>query len=303
MSNFRRAFLLLPLFSLMCSASAAGLLGTRASFFNSAFCRQYACGEPYRSGQNWMYRLNTGDTAFIRRENNDAQGRIELMAVFINEDSFHADVDRQTFADLQRTAIGHVAFTGRIELCYGASGVRELVSYPAPNARSVLCMREGRQTAVALLADLNATTSTAPGSSPAPTVAGGRVKLNQWQFTGCRSERGVTSYLPLGLGAACTLQVQGNFSGQRVLSASFEYELEYPVGGVLAKLRVEGRDTYSAAGGGNVKLTPQGKTLSFTLPINVRARADRRYVRLGVIGTLVFADGTSKRVYETLNIQ
>lgn len=303
MPSLRPGLLLAPFLLLLSGASAAGLLGTRDSFFNSAFCRQYRCGEPYRSGQNWMYRLSTGDTAFIRRENNDAQGRIELMALFINEDRFHADVDRETFAALQRTAIGYAAFSGRIEPCYGATGVRELVSYPAPNARSVLCLRDGNQTAVALLADLSDTTYSASKATPAPTTSGGRVKLNEWHFTGCRSDRGFTSYLPLGQGAACTLQVQGDLNGQRVISATFEYELEYPSGSSLAKFRVEGRDTYSASGGGHVKLTQQGNTLKFTLPINVRARADRRYVRVGVIGTLVFADGRSKRVYETLNIQ
>ena len=77
------------------SASAAGLLGSRGSFYNSAFCSQYACSEPYRSGENWSYTLNTGDRAFIQREYGDPQGRISLMALFVSEAAFDADVDRQ----------------------------------------------------------------------------------------------------------------------------------------------------------------------------------------------------------------
>ena len=73
------------------------------------------------------------------------------------------------------------------------------------------------------------------------------------------------------------------------------------MGSVTAKIRTPGRDTYAAGGGGNVKMTQQGGSLSFTLPFNVRARADRRYVRVGAIGTLVFDDGSSKRVYEPLD--
>ena len=117
------------------------------------------------------YTLNTGDRAFIRRENDDAQGRIELMALFIDEDDFYAETDRTTFAELQRTAIGYSAFTGRIEPCYGATSERTLSSYPAPNARSILCVRDGGLTAVALLADLTYTNYSAPAPArPAATA-------------------------------------------------------------------------------------------------------------------------------------
>lgn len=293
------------LLTALSTASAAGILGTRDSFYNSAFCRQYGCSEPYRSGQNWIYTLNTGDRAFIRRENDDAQGRIELMALFIDEDDFYAETDRTTFAELQRTAIGYSAFTGRIEPCYGATSERLLSSYPAPNARSILCVRDGGLTAVALLADLTYTNYSAPAPArPAATSSSSAaLKLLDWSFTSCRSNRGVTAYLPLGEGAACTLQVNTVLNGRRLISASFEYELEYYVGSVTAKIRTPGRDTYAAGGGGNVKMTQQGGSLSFTLPFNVRARADRRYVRVGAIGTLVFDDGSSKRVYEPLDIR
>ncbi|WP_064015229.1 hypothetical protein [Deinococcus puniceus] len=286
------------------TASAAGILGTRDSFYNSPFCRQYSCSEPYRNGQNWIYNLNTGDRAFIRRENDDAQGRIELMAIFIDEDAFYAETDRATFANLQRTAIGYAAFTGRIEPCYGATSERLLSSYPAPNARSILCVRDGGQTAIALLADLTYTNYSAPAPARAATTTNNAaLKLLDWSFTSCRSNRGVTAYLPLGEGAACTLRVNTVPNGRRLISASFEYELEYYVGGATAKLRLPGRDTYAVGGGGNVKLAQQGGSFSFTLPLNVRARADRRYVRVGAIGTLVFDDGTSKKVYEPLDIR
>lgn len=300
MLNQFRGLVALGALGLLSNAAAAGILGTTGSFFNSSFCRAYGCGEPYRSGQNWMYRLNTGDLAFIRRENNDAQGRIEMMALFINEDSFHADVDRETFAALQKTAIGYTAFTGRIEPCYGATGVRELTSYPAPNAQSIVCLRDSNRTAIALLADLSYS-NTAP--APAYSGSGGPPKLMDWLFTTCRSNRGVTATLPLGEGAVCTLRVNATLNGHRLISATFDYELEYPAGRELVKMRLPGRDTYVASGGGNVKFAQQGNSLNFSLPLNVRARADRRYVRLGVIGTLVFDDGTTKRVYEALNIQ
>ncbi|MFB9993709.1 hypothetical protein ACFFLM_17245 [Deinococcus oregonensis] len=232
------------------------------------------------------------------------------MAIFIDEDAFYADIDRATFADLQRTAIGYTAFTGRIEPCYGATSERTLSSYPAPNARSILCVRDGGLTAVALLADLTSTNSNAPAPArPATTTSSTAApdnaapKLLDWSFTSCRSNRGVTAYLPLGEGAACTLQVNTVPNGRRLISASFEYELEYYVGSATAKIRIPGRDTYAASGGGNVKLSQQGGSLSFTLPLNVRARSDRRYVRVGAIGTLVFDDGTSKRVYEPLDIR
>ncbi|WP_425146786.1 hypothetical protein [Deinococcus sp.] len=292
---------------LLSSASAAGLLGSRDSFYNSTFCAEYGCSQPYRSAQSWVYYLKTGDRAFIQRENEDPQGRIALMALFINESAFDADVDRQTFQDLQRAAVGFVAYSGRLETCYGAVKTRELLSYPASNARSVMCFRSDNTAAVALLADLSApapVSSVSVSSAPAPlSSASGAPTLIRWYFTGCTSPLGTTSWLPLGQAARCTLQVETAPTGRQVISASFEYELEYRVGAASFKTSIPGRDTYARSGGGNIVFGSAVGTLSFGLPLSVRARTDRRYTAINAIGTLVFDDGSSKRVYEPLLVR
>ena len=290
------------------SASAAGLLGSRDSFYDSVFCSQYACSQPYRSGENWIYTLNTGDRAFIQREYGDPQGRISLMALFVNEAAFDADVDRQTFQNLQRSAIGFVAYSGKLEPCYGAVQTRQLLSYPASNASSVVCLRTGDAAAAALVADLSAPEPyAAPSYEKTPlngqAGVGGPTKLLRWYFTGCASARGSTAFLPLGMPARCTLQVDTVSTGHTVISASFEYELEYKVGAASFKTRVPGRDSYARSGSGNIVVGQTSTTLRFTLPLNVRARSDRRYTAINAIGTLVFDDGSSKRVYEPLAVR
>ena len=201
-----------------------------------------------------------------------------------------------------------MAYSGKLEPCYGAVQTRLLLSYPASNASAVVCLRTGDAAAAALVADLSAPEPyAAPSYDKLPLNAqagvGGPVKLLRWYFTGCTSARSTTAFLPVGIPARCTLQVDTADTGHTVISASFEYELEYRVGAASFKVTVPGRDSYARNGGGNIVTAQTSTTLRFTLPLNVRARPDRRYTAINAIGTLVFDDGSSKRVYEPLAVR
>ncbi|GGL20263.1 hypothetical protein [Deinococcus radiotolerans] len=60
-------------------------------------------------------------------------------------------------------------------------------------------------------------------------------------------------------------------------------------------------DRWPATGAAGVKFRQDGARLLFTLPLNVRARAERGYTSINVTATLHFDNG-SKKVYEPLPV-
>ncbi|WP_345464625.1 hypothetical protein [Deinococcus carri] len=62
-------------------------------------------------------------------------------------------------------------------------------------------------------------------------------------------------------------------------------------------------DRWPSAGGTVTRFRQEGNHLIFTLPLNVRDRADRVYTSLNVTGRITFSNGSSKNVYEPLPVR
>lgn len=143
-----------------------------------------------------------------------------------------------------------------------------------------------------------------PSSVAATTTGGtsGAPRFVQWAFTGCVSQGRTTSFLVAGQGSACGLNIDFIPNGALAISAEFRYELEYVENGAKGKLVLDGVDRWSAGGGGNVQAQLFSNRLAFQVPLNVRLRPMRRYTSINVIASVVFDNGSSKRVYEPLPI-
>lgn len=143
-----------------------------------------------------------------------------------------------------------------------------------------------------------------PGSAPVTNTGAstGAPKFVQWVFTGCTAQGHTTAALIAGQGSTCGLNIDIVPNGASPISAEFRYELEYLENGAKGKLVLDGVDRWSAGGSGNVTGQMFSNRLTFQLPLNVRLRPQRRYTSINVIGSIVFDNGSSKRVYEPLPI-
>ena len=143
-----------------------------------------------------------------------------------------------------------------------------------------------------------------PASSGATNTGGpvGAPRFLQWAFTGCTAQGRTTALLLAGQGSACGLNIDFIPNGASAISAEFRYELEYVENGQKGKLVLDGVDRWSAGGGGNVQAQLFSNRLAFQLPLNVRLRLLRCYTSINVIASIVFDNGSSKRVYEPLAI-
>lgn len=156
------------------------------------------------------------------------------------------------------------------------------------------CMSKG---AVSIRTPPPTLAPTASASLPAP-------KFTEWYFTTCRDA--TTGVARAGLLAGrthlCDLVIETVPNGLQPVSAEFRYELEYREGSAAGKLILPGIDRWTAGSTG-VKFRQDGNRLVFTVPLNVRARANRVYTSINVTGNIIFNNGTSKRVYEPLPIR
>ena len=143
-----------------------------------------------------------------------------------------------------------------------------------------------------------------PASSAATNTGGavGAPRFLQWGFTGCSAQGRTTAALIAGQGSTCGLNIDLIPNGAAAISAEFRYELEYVENGTKGKLVLDGVDRWSVGGGGNVTAQTFSNRLAFQLPLNVRLRPMRRYTSINVVGSIVFDNGSSKRVYEPLAI-
>lgn len=146
-----------------------------------------------------------------------------------------------------------------------------------------------------------------PTAAPRPaTPAAGAPRFTEWYFTACRDAASGTSRAGLTAGRAhlCDLVIETVPNGARPVAAEFRYELEYREGGVTGKLTLPGVDLWPPRPGGTVtRFRQEGSRLIFTLPLNVRARAERVYTSINVTGKLTFGNGSSKSVYEPLPVR
>ena len=288
------------------SAGAAGLLNTTQPFLTSAFCRTYACTLISQTGNTWSYRLNTGDAVLLARASGAASGRIVSLSLVVSYPNAGAiSTDLRTFQDLQLAAVGRVVATSGFARCYESlNGVERLASFGVgSDFRDVFCARVLDGSVDAMLASVSATGGNAEPTAAVTTGSGtGAPKFLQWYFTRCTSARGATASLIAGQGSTCGLNVDIVPNGVEAIAAEFRYELEYVENGVKGKLTLDGVDRWSVGGSGNVQGQMFYNRLTFQLPLNVRLRAERRYTSLNVIGTVVFGNGSSKRIYEPLPI-
>jgi len=143
------------------------------------------------------------------------------------------------------------------------------------------------------------------GFAAAWTRVRGAPKFNLWTFTTCTDDGSgrVTPTLTAGRPSRCQLTIDTVPNGARVINASFQYELEYVEGATKGKLKLDGVQTWSASGAGEVGFRAEGGKLVFDLPLHVRARPNRTYTSINAIGTLVFDNGSSKRIFEPLPVR
>ena len=151
-------------------------------------------------------------------------------------------------------------------------------------------------------------TAAAPrASTPAPpaTPVSGAPKFTEWYFTTCRDTVSGASRAGLVAGRAhlCDLVIETVPNGARPVAAEFRYELEYREGGRTGKLTLPGVDRWPSTGGTVTRFRQEGSRLVFTLPLNVRVRAERVYTSLGVTGKVTFDNGSVKSIYEALPVR
>lgn len=159
-------------------------------------------------------------------------------------------------------------------------------------------------------AGVNGCESFGPSASTArPPVtasgAAGAPKFTQWYFTTCRdaASGAARAGLPAGRAHLCDLVIETVPNGAQPVAAEFRYELEYRENGRAGKLTLPGVDRWPPSGGTVTRFRQEGSRLVFTLPLNVRVRADRVYTSLNVTGKITFSNGSVKSVYEPLPVR
>ncbi|GHG05289.1 hypothetical protein GCM10017783_17300 [Deinococcus piscis] len=141
-------------------------------------------------------------------------------------------------------------------------------------------------------------------SAPGGTRSGEAPKFTQWYFTTCTdtASGAVRTQLRAGQTHRCQLVIETVPNGAKPVSATFTYELEYVEAGRSGKLQLNTRDVWQAGGSGPILHRTEGNRLIFNLPLNVRARPERRYTSINVTANLSFDNGSSKKVYEKLPV-
>lgn len=130
-------------------------------------------------------------------------------------------------------------------------------------------------------------------------------KFTRWYFTTCRDVGSgvVRTGLVAGRAHLCDLVIETVPNGAQPVSAVFRYELEYREAGRTGKLILDNADVWPSNGGPVTTYRSSGNNLVFTLPLNVRARADRVYTSINVTASLTFSNGSTKKVYEPLPVK
>ena len=139
--------------------------------------------------------------------------------------------------------------------------------------------------------------------TPVPGAAA--PKFNRWYFTTCKDVGTGTVRTGLVAGRAhlCDLVIETVPNGSQPVSAVFRYELEYRKAGHTGKLTLDTADVWPSNGGPVTTFRSSGNNLVFTLPLNVRARADRVYTSINVTASITFSNGSTKKVYEPLPVK
>lgn len=291
--------------ALVSSAGAAGILGTSQAVSTSAFCKQYGCKLLENSGREWLYTLNTRTQLLgVQRESGDAGSRITEISLYADNADVNADLDRKTFGDMQKLALGFVSNTGRIESCYALNGsdYRVMADSPDDRTRQIYCDWDEAYTRFVIEADRDYLARTAPAAS----LGSGPTKLNNWYFSGCTVEGAASDYLPTGKAARCNLVINTKGATSQVVRAEFQYEIEYVQNGKYVKKLLPEKE-YWWPGRNQAALDPrvsqQGRTINANLSLAIKNVPGRRVISLNTVARLTFANGVVKTAYEPLTVR
>ena len=127
-------------------------------------------------------------------------------------------------------------------------------------------------------------------------------KFNQWYLEGCGSNGIGNAYVYAGYEQTCVISVKVTPNGAVPVRAVFSYELEWVQGGRAQKLALSSKDIWTPHGGGSVYLDVSNYSYWIAVPINVRARADRQYTAINVVGNLTFSNGSTKKIFEKIPV-
>lgn len=288
------------------TAGAAGLLGTSQSVSTSAFCQQYKCTLLGNSGREWLYDLKVpgSQLLLVQRESSEPGSRVTEVSLLSDNDDVNAELDRKTFGDVQKMALGFVSNTGRLESCYALNGATYRVMADAPNERTrrIYCDWDEAYTRFVIEADRNFLARTAPASVPTT----GPTKLNNWYFSGCNVAGSASEDLPTGKPARCLLVVTTKGAASQVVRAEFQYEIEYVQNGQYVKKILPEKEYWWP---GRVqkaldpRVTQQGRIVKADLSLAIRNVPGRRVISLNTIAKLTFANGAVKTAYEPLTVR
>ncbi|WP_235692653.1 hypothetical protein [Deinococcus aquaedulcis] len=294
-------------FLLAASAGAAGVLGTGSAVSSSTFCQQYSCALLEQSGRTWTYELrrNGAQLLEVQRESSEPGSRITAISLHSYNDDVNADLDRSTFAAVQKLAMGFVSNTGRLDNCYALDGseYRVLATSPDDRTSRIYCDWDPAYTRFVIEADRAYLTRTAPSAA---TLTGGPTKLNVWAFRSCKSASGVNTYLEIGQAARCDLVIETKGAQSAVVRAEFQYEIEYVQGGQYVKKLLPEKEVWlpgRTPGPLDPRLTQQGRTITANLSLAVKDVPGRRVTSLNTIARLTFANGAVKTAYEPLLVR
>ncbi|WP_339095722.1 hypothetical protein WDJ50_14190 [Deinococcus sp. VB142] len=306
MRHFARWGATLSLAAGLGTAGAAGILGTSQSVSTSAFCQQYKCTLLDNSGREWLYDLNVpgSQMLLVQRESSEPGSRVTQISLLSDNDDVNIDLDRKTFGDVQKLALGFVSNAGRLDACYTLNGATYRIMADAPDERTrrIYCDWDEAYTRFVIEADRNYLARTAPASVPTT----GPTKLNTWSFTGCTVAGSPSEYLPTGKPARCTLVITTKGAASQVVRAEFQYEIEYVQNGQYVKKILPEKEYWwpgRAQQPLDPRVTQQGRTVSANLSLAIKSVPGRRVISLNTIAKLTFANGTVKTAYEPLTVR
>lgn len=304
----RRAVRLAVIGSLLVggAAQAAGHLGTAQSVSTSPFCQKYRCALLEQWGRDWEYRLSVpgSQTLLVTRESGDPGSRITEISLHSANDDVNAELDRRTFADVQRLALGFVSNTGRLEQCYALDGAtdRILANAPDDRTRRIYCDWDEAYTHFTIEADPNYLARTAP----ATVSSSGPTRLNAWSFGNCVTGGSVLPFLPTGRASRCDLFITTRGQPSTLVRAEFQYEIEYVQNGAYVKKLLPEKEYWwpgRAQSALDPRVSQSGRTISANLSLAVKDVPGRRVIALNTIARLSFANGVVKTAYEPLTVR
>lgn len=287
------------------NASAAGILATSKAVSRTAFCQKYSCQLNYRKGRYWLYSLNVPSKQFllVTRESNHPSSRITTISLHSYHQEINTDLDRQTFKDMQKMALGFISNAGRLEPCYALNrkNIRVLSTTPDMKTQRIYCDWQNKYTRFVLEANRNYLAYTTPRKTR-PTG------LTNWHFRQCTANGQLlpSIYLPTGIPSHCDLIIQTTGQLSPIVRAEFAYEIEYFVNGHPFKHLLHKKEYWWPQRRQQAlapRLSQTGHQINANLSLNIKHIPDRSFTYLNTIAKLTFANGVVKTAYARLPVR